>query len=110
MTSNEDMLSDNAALTGAEWLDVHYAACQPEYEEMMCRVGFQTGWRVLDAGCGGGSYLPLLAQLVGSTGKVTAIDLNVDTVNVVRKRLAAWQLPCPVTIETGNLLPRNSHS
>jgi ubiquinone/menaquinone biosynthesis C-methylase UbiE len=104
MTNNEDMLSDNVVLTGAEWLDVHYAACKQEYEEMMCLVGFQTGWHVLDAGCGGGSYLPLLAQLVGSTGKVAAIDFNVDNVNIARKRIVAGQHPCPIAIATGNLL------
>jgi ubiquinone/menaquinone biosynthesis C-methylase UbiE len=91
-------------LAAAEWLDTHFTACAPEYEEMMRLPGFQPGWHVLDAGCGGGSYLPLLAQQVGPPGRVAAIDLDAENISVVRKRLSAWHLPCPIFPEVGNLL------
>jgi arsenite methyltransferase len=41
---------------------------------MIRSVGIKPGWRVLDAGCGGGSFLPLLAELVGKDGNVSALD------------------------------------
>lgn len=78
-----------AALDAAGWLDVHYEACRPEYEALLRAVGLQPGWRVLDAGCGGGSYLPLLAALVGPAGRVDAVDLAPDNVAAVRARLGA---------------------
>lgn len=92
-----------AALDAAGWLDVHFAACRPEYEAMLRRVGIAPGWRVLDAGCGGGCHLPLLAQLVGARGRLAALDLSADNVAAVGARLAASAPPCPVVVVRGSL-------
>ncbi len=92
-----------AALDGAVWLDVHYEAGRPEYEALLRAVGLQPGWRVLDAGCGGGSYLPLLTELVGPAGRVDAVDLAPDNVAAVRARLGVWSPPCPVEPRQGTL-------
>ncbi len=94
---------DATALDAADWLDVHFAACQPEYEALLRAVGIQSGWRVLDAGCGGGSHLPLLAQLVGPTGQIAALDLAPDNVATVQSRLAEQALPCPIAPRQGTL-------
>ncbi len=59
---------------------------------------------MLDAGCGGGNFLPLLAQLVGPQGTVAAVDLAPDNVAAVRARLVSLDLPCPVTVDVGSLL------
>lgn len=67
--SHQTSTSTGHALSAAAWLDAHYLAAQPEYEAMLRSAGFQRGWRVLDAGCGGGSYLPLLAEMVGPHGQ-----------------------------------------
>jgi len=91
------------ALTEAHYLDTHYEACRPEYEAMLRAAGFAPGSHVLDAGCGGGSFLPLLAELVGATGRLTALDLAPDNVAAVRERLAAWALPCPVEAQAGGV-------
>ena len=95
--------STGQAATGTAWLDVHFEANRPEYEAMLRSVGIQPGWRVLDAGCGSGSYLPLLAELVGPAGAIAALDLAPDNIAVVRERLAAWRLPCPVEARVGSL-------
>ena len=79
--------STGHALSAAAWLDAHYLAAQPEYETMVRSVGFQRGWRVLDAGCGGGSYLPLLAELVGPQGHISAVDLAPENVAHLRMQL-----------------------
>jgi SAM-dependent methyltransferase len=39
-------------------------------------IGVGEGWRCLDAGAGGGSVTRMLAQRVGATGSVLAIDLD----------------------------------
>ncbi len=39
-------------------------------------IGVGEGWRCLDAGAGGGSLTRILAERVGATGSVLAIDLD----------------------------------
>lgn len=95
--------STGQALTGAGWLDTHFEACRPEYEAMLASVGIEPGWRVLDAGCGSGSYLPLLAGIVGPYGSVHAVDLAPDNVAFVEERLSRWDLPCPVEARAASL-------
>lgn len=100
---NNHASSTGQALTGAGWLDTHFEACRPEYEAMLSSVGIEPGWRVLDAGCGSGSYLPLLAELVGRRGCVAAVDLASDNVAFVETRLSGWALPCPAEALTSSL-------
>jgi len=95
--------STGQALTGGAWLDVHFAAARPEYEVQLRAVGIQPGWRVLDAACGSGSFLPWLAELVGPTGSLAALDLAPENVALV-ERLAEWALPCAVEAQLGNVL------
>jgi ubiquinone/menaquinone biosynthesis C-methylase UbiE len=102
-TPSNHASSTGQALTGAGWLDAHFETCRPEYEAMLSSVGIEPGWRVLDAGCGSGSYLPLLAELVGTSGYVASVDLASDNIALVEKRLAEWDLPCPVEAQTASL-------
>lgn len=51
-------------------------------------AAIQPGSRVLDYGCGPGSYLAPLAKLVGPTGRIYALDVNPLALEMV-KRLAA---------------------
>ena len=51
----------------------------------------------------GGDFLPLLAELVGPTGRVTALDLAPDNVATARERVAARPLPCPVEVREGSV-------
>jgi SAM-dependent methyltransferase len=94
---------DATALDAADWLDTHFAACEPEYTALLRDTGIERGWHVLDAGCGGGSYLPLLTELVGTTGRVAAIDLEQANVDVARARLARQVPPCPVGVQRGSV-------
>ncbi len=89
--------------TGAGYLSAHYEAFRPEYEAMLCSVGIQPGWHVLDAGCGGGDFLPLLAELVGPGGAISAIDLAEDNVATVRERVVGGAFSCPVTLQQGSI-------
>ena len=109
MTSHRDGTSKayaspaGRALSGAVWLDAHYEACRPEYEAMLLEVGIESGWRVLDAGCGVGSHLPLLAERVGKSGRLAALDLAPGNVVLVEERVAGWNLPCPVEARVGQV-------
>lgn len=96
--------STGHALAEASWLDVHFEVARAEYEAMLRDVGLQTGWHVLDAGCGGGSFLPLMSELVGATGKITALDLAEENVAIVKQRAAADHFSCEVKVQQGSLL------
>jgi len=95
--------STGQLMSGAAWLDVHFEACRPEYEASLRSVGIQPGWRVLDAGCGSGSYLPLLAELVEPTGALIALDLAEDNVATVLDRASSWHRLCPIEARVGNV-------
>jgi SAM-dependent methyltransferase len=64
-------------------------------------IGVSTGWRCVDIGAGGGSVTRMLAERVGSTGSVLAVDLDTslleglasDRVKVRRHDLLSDQLP-----------------
>jgi len=73
-------------------------------------VGIQQGFRVLDYGCGPGSYLTPLAELVGNAGKIYALDVHLLVVQMVQNAASRKRLENVETIlsdcKTG--LPNNS--
>ena len=95
--------STGQALTGGAWLDVHFEANRPEFEAQVRAVGIQPGWHVLDAACGSGSFLPLLADLVGPSGQLAALDLAPENVAAVRERAATLQLATPLEARVGSV-------
>lgn len=95
--------STGHAASEAGWLDAHFEACRPEYEAMLRSVGLEPGWLVLDAGCGSGLFLPLIGELVGPTGGIAALDLAPENVDAVARRVAAWNLACPVDTHVGGV-------
>jgi ubiquinone/menaquinone biosynthesis C-methylase UbiE len=59
-------------------------------------VGIKAGFHVLDFGCGPGSYIMPLVELVGKSGKIYALDIHPLAIRAVqtlafRKRLANVQ-------------------
>lgn len=96
--------STGQLMTSADWLDAHFLAMQPEYEEMLRWVGIQPNWHVLDAGCGGGSFLPLMTELVGAGGKVSAMDLAPENVQMVEALIHRGILIAPVETRVGSVL------
>jgi arsenite methyltransferase len=103
---SSDSLSSSVghSLSGSDWLDKHFLAMQPEYEEMLHWVGIQPNWHVLDAGCGTGGYLPLMTELVGKGGKVSAIDLAPENIQTVESRAEQSKWPTSVLARVGDVL------
>jgi SAM-dependent methyltransferase len=91
-------------LASTDWIDIHFTAMQPEYEQMLSWVGIQPNWQVLDAGCGTGSYLPLMTELVGNAGKVSAVDLAPENIRVVEERAGQGRWFTPVDARVGSIL------
>ena len=82
--------------SSAAWLDLHFKAAQAEYLEMLRFVGIQPSWHVLDAGCGSGSFIPFIADLVGHSGKIYAVDIAKENIAIVEKSVEAGSFICPV--------------
>ena len=96
--------STGLSMSASDWLDVHFLAMQPEYEEMLRWVGIQPNWHVLDAASGSGSFLPLITELVGSGGRVSAIDMDPKNVRVIEDRAKQSQWLAPVSARVGSIL------
>jgi ubiquinone/menaquinone biosynthesis C-methylase UbiE len=95
-------VSSGHGLATVGWLDTHFEACRAEYLAMVRSVPFQPGWRVLDAGCGSGSFLPALADMVGSTGSVVALDAAPENIDAIRGRVAEGPLACSAETIVGS--------
>jgi ubiquinone/menaquinone biosynthesis C-methylase UbiE len=87
----------------APWFDDHFLTCRAEYTGMLAWVPLHAGWHLLDAGCGTGNYLPLLARRVGPHGRLTALDRAPESLDTVAERVATWGLPCPITTQVGDV-------
>jgi SAM-dependent methyltransferase len=102
--ANPHAASTGQSFTSGAWLDVHFEANRPEYELQLRMTGIQTGWHVLDAASGSGSFLPVLAELVGPDGRLAALDLAAEHVTRIQDRLAHSPLVCPVEARVGTVL------
>jgi 2-polyprenyl-3-methyl-5-hydroxy-6-metoxy-1,4-benzoquinol methylase len=58
----------------------------PATEHFLRDAGIVSGMRVLDIGCGVGDVTMLVAQLVGSQGKVVSIDLDQASISTAQRR------------------------
>ena len=103
-TSSTTTTSTGHQLAESAYLDSHFEAMKPEYEAMIRWVGIKPGWRVLDAGCGGGSYLSLLAELVGAkNGHIVAYDLAPENIEEIESRVKETGYSCSVETQVGSV-------
>ena len=76
--------------------------------QMLGRVGIHPGQRVLDLGCGPGFWTLPIAEVVGSQGKVWALDVSYELLDLLAKR----KPPAQVQLLLGELptinLPNDS--
>ncbi|HVP26658.1 MAG TPA: class I SAM-dependent methyltransferase [Candidatus Bathyarchaeia archaeon] len=79
-------------------------------KDIVKEVGIEEGFHVLDYGCGSGSYIKAVAELVGKSGTVYALDIHPLAIEMVKKITSKNQLTNVKTIlsdrKTG--LPDNS--
>jgi len=73
-------------------------------------VGISSGYKVLDYGCGPGSYITVVAELVGKTGRVYALDAHPLAIKMVQNIVSKKHLANVETIlsECKTGLPENS--
>lgn len=70
--------------------DEHNTSSTPERISLILkRAGVETGMDVLDVGTGTGVLLPALAEAVGSSGSLTAVDVAENMLAEARRKFAA---------------------
>lgn len=74
-------------------------------KNILKEAGIESGFRILDYGCGTGSYITATAELVGESGKIYALDIHPLALRRVRNIASKKQLANVETIcsdcETG---------
>ncbi len=56
--------------------------------DVVSALAIRPGDKVADIGAGGGYFVPYLADAVGDSGKVYAVDVETDVIDALRKRFA----------------------
>ncbi len=69
-------------------------------EKVLKEAGIKSGYRVLDYGCGPGSYIIPLAEQVGKEGSVYALDIHPMAIAKVRRRVSKRNLENVQTIRS----------
>ncbi len=70
-------------------------------KDVVKEVGIREGFHVLDYGCGPGSYVKAVAELVGKSGKIYALDINPLAIQTVKKMTEKNRLTNVETILSG---------
>jgi ubiquinone/menaquinone biosynthesis C-methylase UbiE len=69
-------------------------------KKILKEVGIQSGFHVLDYGCGPGSYIVPVTELVGKSGKIYALDINPLAIQMIQKIVSKKQLTNVKTIHS----------
>jgi ubiquinone/menaquinone biosynthesis C-methylase UbiE len=80
-------------------------------KRILDEVGIEPGCRILDFGCGLGSYVVPAAEVVGQSGKVYALDIHPLAVRMVKEAVArkgvnnveTVQSDCATGLEDGSI-------
>jgi ubiquinone/menaquinone biosynthesis C-methylase UbiE len=74
-------------LNAIEWLETHHRCKTPERVQMIRDIYFKQGSFVVDAGCGPGLWVPLLARAIGYQGRILGVDVSPEALVTACKRI-----------------------
>lgn len=74
---------------GAPWLVRESRVREEEPEKLLAALAVEPGQTVCDLGCGNGFYTMRLAKLVGPRGRVLAVDIQPEMLELLRDRVDA---------------------
>jgi SAM-dependent methyltransferase len=72
--------------TGAEWLTRESREREEDCTTMLKQLNLKPGQTVVDFGCGNGFYTLKMAKLVAPNGKVLAVDIQPEMLDLLRQR------------------------
>lgn len=71
-------------------------------EDIIERSGFEEGMTVLEVGCGSGAYTLYVAEKVGHSGKVYALDTQEKMLSQLERKIRRWGKRYPGNVEPLN--------
>jgi ubiquinone/menaquinone biosynthesis C-methylase UbiE len=77
---------------GAPWLVRESREREEDCDTLLTALQIQPGATVCDMGCGNGFYALRLAELVGERGKVIAVDIQREMLELLKERAAAERI------------------
>jgi len=69
--------------------------------DLLKEAGIKSGFHVLDYGCGPGSYIAPLTELIGANGKIYALDIHPAAIKEVERIARRKGIECIETIVSG---------
>jgi ubiquinone/menaquinone biosynthesis C-methylase UbiE len=84
-------------------LAAYHAAFRPELRAMIAQVPIPVGAWVLDVACGDGAYSALIAEKLGPTGRVVALDAAPLYLEHARQSIAERSSAAPIEFIAGTL-------
>ena len=72
---------------GAEWLLRNEREREERCSMLLDNLGLKTGMTVCDMGCGNGFYALPIAELIGKRGRVLAVDIQPEMLDLLRDRM-----------------------
>lgn len=97
------MPPDDPAADYADTELLYNRVMEPALTGAVAALGLRPGWRVLDAGCGPGGVLPLLAADVAPGGTVIGLDSSLPHVERARRLAEERGIAEAVTVEVADL-------
>jgi ubiquinone/menaquinone biosynthesis C-methylase UbiE len=99
-------------LNAIEWLEKHHFSKTPEREQMIRDLNLTPGSLVVDAGCGPGLWMPLIAQAIGPLGHIIGVDISVESLITAQRRSAGTWYHSQIDYKLASLeqlpIPRGS--
>src|SRR5258708_15822725 len=73
-------------LNAIEWLERHHFSKIREREQMIRDIRLKRGSYGVDAGCGPGLWIPLLARAIDPPGRIFGLDLSPEALVTPQRR------------------------
>lgn len=73
--------------TGAEWLTRDSREREERCSLLLTNLGLKQGQTVCDMGCGNGYYVLPIAEMIGEKGRVLAVDVQPEMLELLRARM-----------------------
>ena len=73
--------------TGAEWLTRDSRELEERCSLLLTNLGLKPGQTVCDMGCGNGYYALQMAEMIGESGRVLAVDAQAEMLELLRTRM-----------------------
>jgi len=95
--------SNDYFLTEPAYLDSHFLAAKDEYVRMLYFAGLKKGFKIIDAGCGSGSYIPHISSIIGNSGEIHAVDISEENIEIAKSLIEKHKNLVPTIIQKGDI-------